>query len=57
MSKPTLPAVSQIGDNEKTAKFYHLDFGSNIIQPIIDHPYGGGSYPHEGRAVGTFRGK
>ena len=63
-------AVSQIGDNEKTAKFYHLDFGSNSIQPIADHPYGNyevkvtyswgyvtRQYPHEGRAIGTFKGK
>ena len=52
-----LEAVSQIGDSERSAKFYHLNFGSNTIQPITDHPYGSGAYPHEGRAVGTFKGK
>ena len=50
-------AVSQIGEDAKSAKFFHLDFGSNSIQPIADHPYGEGLYPQEGRAVGTFRGK
>ena len=49
-------AVSQIGDTERSGKFFHLDFGSNSIQPITDHPYSDGEYPHEGRAVGTYQG-